>query len=85
MMNHRAVDVGSEFQNRVLKRKEFPCKWLAKRPVRTRMRGVVGRAGESPVLTRFMIFFTKINVSEVLGQSFQINISLIAIDMEYHV
>jgi hypothetical protein len=27
-------------------------KWLAKRPVRTRMRGVVGRAGEKPALTR---------------------------------
>ncbi len=32
-----------------------------------------------------MLFFTEINVSEVPGQFFQINISLIAIDMEYHV
>ena len=34
---------------------------LMKRPVRTRMQGVVGRAGEKPALTRFGDFFRLIN------------------------
>jgi len=41
-------------------------KTFGKRPVRTRMRGVVGAGGEKPAATRFSVFM-QIDLQYILG------------------
>ena len=54
------------------------------RPVRTRMRGGVGRAGEKPALTRLQICFVKSSEFEKCSTCIEIPVRAVAINMVKH-